>query len=91
MDLTTRRGEDGLVTDQVGSILNGTDQMCRSGVLNGTGDDVTSGKNTNAFSIRNLVGAEDSDHVTDGTGSASEGKNYGTIHYVTFSALNNTH
>lgn len=70
MDLTTRRGEDG-----TGELVNGTDQ-CRE--LNGTGSDVTGvaevPRKTNAFSIRNLVGAEQCDRPADGNSNPSEGE-----------------
>ncbi|XP_013181468.1 PREDICTED: homeobox protein aristaless-like isoform X1 [Papilio xuthus] len=68
MDLTTRRGEDGI--GEVG--CNGTE--CREIVNGSQGCEVTGvtvetappQRKTNSFSIRHLVGAEDSERSADG-------------------------
>lgn len=83
MDLTTRRGEiegTGVPHDSVLSV-NGLEQ-CRE-LVNGTETcDVTgvtgempSTRKTNSFSIRNLMGGEDSERSADGTANSSDGKN----------------
>lgn len=81
MDLTTRRDVlEGRVTDMIGSAMV-DQQMCRDNHFKGTenncgmssgGGELPVGKNTNSFSIRNLVGTVDSDQTTDET--SSEGK-----------------
>ncbi|KPI98571.1 hypothetical protein RR46_03723 [Papilio xuthus] len=68
MDLTTRRGEDGI--GEVG--CNGTE--CREIVNGSQGCEVTGvtvetappQRKANSFSIRHLVGAEDSERSADG-------------------------
>ncbi|XP_004929200.2 homeobox protein aristaless isoform X1 [Bombyx mori] len=73
MDLTTRRGDmlDGAVPESIS--MNGSDQ-CRD-IVNGpqSGSDVTGvtadvqvPRKINSFSIRNLVGGEDSNQTADG-------------------------
>lgn len=83
MDLTTRRGDmDGTLPGPGNAVfkMNGTEQVCRE-LVNGTetGDvtavaEVTTPRKTNSFSIRNLVGGEDSERSTDGTANTSDGK-----------------
>ncbi|XP_013200679.1 homeobox protein aristaless isoform X1 [Amyelois transitella] len=78
MDLTTRRG-DGVGPDSVH--LNGKEQMCRE-LVNGAESggeftnvtaEVPTPRKANSFSIRNLVGAEDSDRPTsDGNVNVSD-------------------
>lgn len=81
MDLTTRRGE---LLEGTGEILslNGTEQVCRD-LVNGTEGgcdvstvtaEVTTSRKTNSFSIRNLVGTEDSDRPSDGAPNSSDGE-----------------
>lgn len=83
MDLTTRRGES-LERALPESVLpmNGTEQVCRE-LVNGTHNvcdvtgptaEVTTPRKINSFSIRNLVGGDDSERSTDGTTSTGDGK-----------------
>lgn len=82
MDLTTRRGDmlEGGGTEVLS--LNGTEQVCRE-LVNGTEGgcdvssvtaEVTTSRKTNSFSIRNLVGTEDSDRPADGNTNANDGE-----------------
>lgn len=88
MDLTTRRGEDG-VGETV--VCNGT-EVCRD-IVNGSqgcevtgmiGDTAPPQRKTNSFSIRNLVGAEDSDRSADGNANSNEGKFLNVFDYNNF-------
>lgn len=81
MDLTTRRGEADETLPGPGNsmfTMNGSEQVCRE-LVNGTetGDvtavaEVTTSRKTNSFSIRNLVGGEDSERSADGTANTSD-------------------
>lgn len=74
MDLTTRR-DDGAVA---GECLNG-EQVCRE-LVNGTEGCEVAGvtaevpRKTSSFTIRNLVGGEDSERSADGITNANDGK-----------------
>ncbi|CAG5056481.1 unnamed protein product [Parnassius apollo] len=79
MDLTTRRGEEGSPGEAV-LPLNGTEAVCRE-LVNGTqGCEVTGltaevpapPRKSSSFSIRNLVGAEDTDHKADGNAHTND-------------------
>lgn len=81
MDLTTRRGD---MLDGTGEVvsLNGNEQVCRE-LVNGTESgcdvgvtaEVTPARKTSSFSIRNLVGTEDSsDRPADSATNPSDGK-----------------
>lgn len=81
MDLTTRRGDmlDGAVPESIS--MNGSDQ-CRD-IVNGpqSGSDVTGvtadvqvPRKINSFSIRNLVGGEDSNQTADGNVTVNDGR-----------------
>ncbi|CAK1603464.1 unnamed protein product [Parnassius mnemosyne] len=79
MDLTTRRGEEGGPGEAV-LPLNGTEPVCRE-LVNGTqGCEVTGvtaevpapPRKTSSFTIRNLVGAIDTEHKADGNANTSD-------------------
>lgn len=84
MDLTTRRGEllEGSAVQEhmIGNpVVNGADSV--PGVYrpleNGcemTGGELASSKKKSSFTIRNLVGGEDSDQTDDGKADGNEGE-----------------
>ncbi|XP_059059249.1 homeobox protein aristaless-like [Achroia grisella] len=80
MDLTTRRGEADATVPPDSVHLNGAAQMCRE-LVNGTDSgydvtgvttEVTTSRKINSFSIRNLVGGDDSERSADGSANAND-------------------
>lgn len=97
MDLTTRRGEDSgaedtpVDVDSTGQCLVNGGQGCE---VTAMAPDVTPPtRKTTSFSIRNLVGAEDTDRSADGNTNSNEGEFFFLIYSLILNLLfilNNT-